>query len=164
MCQVKLMKRNFSQANISSFKNALMNEKWVYLDDKKDFNDAFYLFYDTFRFNFDTYFPKRGLCIKNYNKKWVDVDVVRSSHLLKDLFVFKDVNTVFREGYKNAKKEHVALLNSKKKQNRIINSDNTIRASWKVVSELVNNNDDNINKKTHSNMHINKNGILVKDP
>ena len=88
------------------------------------------------------------------------------ARLLKDLFVFKNVNTVFREGYKNAKKEHVALLNSKKKQyyqNRIINSDNTVRASWNVVSELVNNNDDN-NKKTYSNIHINKNGILVKDP
>ena len=80
------MKRNFSQANISSFKNALMNEKWVYLDDKiMILMLPFICFTILFDFILNHTFLKEDYVQKINNKKWVDVDVVRSSQAIEGL-------------------------------------------------------------------------------
>lgn len=157
---IKMFKRDFSENNLLNFENMLCNEDWSYLYSFLNFDDAFEYFYDVFLYYFNISFPIRKRYYNNNKKMWVDNDVTSSSIKLKDLFMLKKTYPVLTLSYNRAKKEHIALLATKRKsyyQNRIFNSDNTSKAMWNVVSELTD------SKRRCQNVVINKDGNLLEN-
>lgn len=146
---------------MNDFKISLEQESWFHLYTKRNMNEAFAFFLETFLFSFETCFPKRFFYDKNSGKDWVNNKVKFSSAKLKDLNILKNINPEMKLFYNSEKQKHVKLVESVKKQyyqNAINSSSDPVKTSWKVVSAL----SGKINHK--KNITITKEGTYIIEP
>lgn len=139
----------------------LLTEFWSDLYSKNDVNEAFDYFLEVFMFYFNVNFPKR-LHYPKKEKHWVDQNVIKSSTKLKDLFILKNEYNQLNEIYKVEKRRHEKLIQETKKrfyQDRINNSSNIMKTSWRVISELTDN-----KKHSSKNISLKQNGTVIEEP
>lgn len=153
--------RNFNESSIRLFQSALSRESWNELYTIIDVDNAFKYFYNIILFYFNLYFPI-GKHFNSYiSKSWVNDSVRRSSRQLKDFYTLTQSAPEYKTDYLKAKQQHRKLVETTKRefyQNKIMNSDNSIKKVWRVISELTQ------NKIKASNTSINVDGDVISNP
>lgn len=134
-------KRNFSVDNIKYFLNAIQKEKWAGVYPVNDVDGKFEVFYDTFKWYFDLFFPEKWtkIKVKQKNSNWLTLGIRKSSRTLKTLSVkYKLTHSLsdksYYKRYLNIYKK--VILKSKKINNNslISHSTNKAKVAWKIIN------------------------------
>ena len=156
-----IVKRIFSDNNIQSFFDCINNEDWMSVFRENLLDRAFNNFHQTFLYYFNTNFPLKRISNKTSKKSWVNLDVIKSSAALKELYKLKQNHPEMLDYYKLEKKKHTQLVCDTKKsyyQSRICKSENPSKEAWRVVSEVAN------NSIINQNIEVKVNGSVEKNP
>lgn len=154
-------KRRFNDDSIRNFETGLVNENWSNLYCIQDINTAFSYFTGIFYYYFNVNFPLKKRYDKINRKKWITEEIQLSSQNVKNLFYMMKISPKIKITYLEAKRQHKKLIERTKKQyfqNKIFNSDNTNKATWRVVSEITK------REKHHKNITIESNEGLLTNP
>ena len=153
--------RNFSEANIRRFTNALLGEAWVEVYNCTNTNSAYNTFHSIFMYHFYESFPLQKTS-KKITNRWVNLEVRQSSQSLRDLFIIQKQFPALRATYLRAKGEHTSLVSFTKRQfyqNKIFNSDNKVNATWQIINEYKSK-----EIKNNAGFNITKDNIQYKNP
>lgn len=157
-------KRLFTKSSVDLFLNALGSETWTDVLRASDTESKFDLFYETFLRHFCYFFPVRRVqCRGETGRGWVTHEVKTSSVNLKNMHKLKLKFPVLATQYGKMKTSHNRLvLNSKKSyySDKILNSDNITKTTWKVISEVTGKSASG----SHTNLKLDCEGRVVECP
>lgn len=158
---VSSFSRSFNEQSIQQFVNDIFLENWSELYSITDIDNAFKYFHEVIMYYYNMHFPLRKHSKNTNCKSWVNDSIRSSSRQLKDLYILFKNLPEYKEEYLKAKKQHRILVDTTKKlfyQNKILNSGNSTKSLWKVVSGLTKDN------CKMSNLSINVDGSVTSNP
>lgn len=158
--------RLFTPGNISYFRNLLVKYEWQFLDSFEDPNEQYNAFFRVFEHCFKIAFPRT---CKKYSgspskSPWLNPDLVREAQSLRSLHIaIKQApnNHDLKQYYTKKKSEHAKNIRRAKlhfNDLQIYNSNNKVKAAWKVVKLQT--------QAPHpkKNMSLILNNITISDP
>lgn len=109
--------------------NVIKREDWTSVFEMTSVDEAFAAFHSIFMHYFDICFSLKRITVRKNNsrKQWVDLNVIKSSQSLKELYKLKQKYPEVTEFYREQRRQHAKLIRSTKSahyQSRINNSDN----------------------------------------
>ena len=156
----QILKRIFSEKNKQGFINNLKAQIWdkIYTVDKSEVDRQWEIFTNIFSEAFNLSFPLRKMSAENQNKKIVpdDPEIKECKRELDVLYTVSRVDGNYKEQYKNLKKKYNHLLTqarAKNIQDRIKNSDNKSKSTWKIVNEINGKNDNRLDIQIEGDPH-----------
>lgn len=161
--------RNFNKENMEYFHRILLRENWFELMIPNINSETKWQFFlDIFYYHFNEAFPSKEKKLKSTlsdKPSWLlnYPQIVSESLYLKLFHKFVKENPSFEPNYKNALKKHkfnIAEAQRLDNDNFINNSDNKIKAAWKIINKR-----SNFKTKLDSNIpELLLNNITVSDP
>lgn len=137
----KILKRNFSEANIKLFNAALSKETWydVFLAPVEKKYDVFL---SVFLYYFNVHFPKKYFIQKTEKRTWITDEIKRLKNELIDLSkkTKTTTNLTLKSLFKEKKKKYKQKVSLTKKHyydNKINNSTNVSKSTWSIINSEV---------------------------
>ena len=155
--------RKFDSNTINEFKDKLSSELWqnVFANDNNDVNSIFNSFLNIYLQIFYSCFPKVSSNRTSTKNQWITKGIMNSCKRKKELFLLtrKSNNIKLREYYKRYSKTLSHVIRTAKilhYNNQILHSDNTVKATWKIIKRETGGNNtkyDNINTLNSDKEH-----------
>ena len=150
-CDVKLqdnedyiIRRNMSERNKISFRNAIANLDWDEMYHETDTQSAFSLFHSTFLKLYNVHFPKQKLKMKyNTRKMWLSQELKDAIKIKNKLYkCFIKVPIAYNETkYKSYRNKLTHLLVKTEKQHftdLLAANQNNMKKTWQIMKNIVN--------------------------
>ena len=157
--------RNFSRRNLETFQNRLVNENWSLIYGANHTTDEkFTIFMDTLNEIFDKSFPKLLVQVKDKQKAgWITKEIKHYSRLKRQLIRNKQRTESGQTAYKYFINHYKKLIRNAKRNyylQKITGSQQKTKKLWEVVNE-----DTNLKqRKTHTNISLTEEGKQINDP
>lgn len=156
-----IYKRNLNSSNIQTFQNILYQENWREMYTVDSFNEKFSTFYETLMYHYNCAFPITKIKIKN-SKNWFSPQIKTLHDQLCEMEKLKKElnNPVYTDRYNEFKaiyKDTIKHFKTKINNDRIAQSDNIMRDSWKIINEYKH------SSKTNSSITLTKHGERISD-
>lgn len=157
-----IFKRDFSSSNLVTFRNIITHESWSEMYRSIGLDNMFNSFYSTIMFHFNNAFPYKKIQTNRNKKPWFNHHLKSLHQTLCDMSkLCKNTNNaVIKDKYNKLKiiyREQVKQAKANFNNNRISNTSNIMKESWKIINEM------NGNTKKYDSFHININGEEIVD-
>jgi hypothetical protein len=160
--------RNFSDANIAKFQNAIRNFNWNHVSDSNCAQEAYNNFNSSFMLLYNMYFPVVVTKInRNFHKldPWMTNGILTSRQRKNHLYSvsLKNPSPVNSNNFKKFRNIYNTVLRASKKlyyENQLKNNLTNLKKTWQIINTAIKK--PGKKNKLISNLHIN--GTNVNDP
>lgn len=134
-----IFKRDFSDCNMLTFQNMILNERWENMYQEIDLNNIFNNFYYTFLYHFQQAFPlKKVRPLKT--RKWFSDDLKNLHQMLIQLAKISRLseNQVIRNRYNQLKTIYTNKIRQVRysyNNERILKAKNAVKECWNIIKE-----------------------------